>query len=89
MIGRVMKRLCKRLLLLLATLGAGALAYALMRSEGERVLREVEGSQPAAPPPRPRSKAAAEPGRCVAVTTSGKRCAREALPGSDYCWQHA
>jgi len=73
-----MKRICKRLLLLLATLGAGALAYALMRSEGERVLRRVE-EEPAAPP---------EPGRCIAITSSGRGCERQAQPGSQYCWQH-
>jgi hypothetical protein len=84
-----MKRICKRLLLLLATLGAGALAYTLMRSEGERVLRRVEEEPPAAPPPGPRPQAAAaEPARCIAITSSGERCERQAQPGSQYCWQH-
>jgi hypothetical protein len=27
-------------------------------------------------------------GRCAAITKSGKRCKRNAAPGSAYCWQH-
>jgi hypothetical protein len=46
-----MKRI-KRLLWMLATLGAGALAYALLRAEGERVLRRPEREPAAGPPPK-------------------------------------
>jgi hypothetical protein len=89
-----MKRICKRLLLLLATLGAGALAYALLRAEGERVLRgqarePAAGAPPEAPVGAPGGAAEAGPRRCAAVTTSGKPCGREPQPGSAYCWQHA
>lgn len=91
-----MKRICKRLLLLLATLGAGALAYALMRAEGEWVLRKSAAALPGGRGPSPsRGKrkagpaAAAGSGRCAAVTGSGKPCGRESQPGSAYCWQHA
>jgi len=90
-------RILKRLLLIVATLGLGAVAYALLRAEGERALRpaggggareEPPGAPPGAPKPAPSPAAVAAPGRCVGVTASGKRCAREASPGSDYCWQH-
>jgi len=26
--------------------------------------------------------------QCAAITKSGTRCKRQAMPGSDYCWQH-
>lgn len=26
--------------------------------------------------------------RCIATTTAGYQCSRNADPGSDYCWQH-
>jgi hypothetical protein len=26
--------------------------------------------------------------QCKALTASGKRCRRQPLPDSDYCWQH-
>jgi hypothetical protein len=83
-----MMSILKRLLLILATLGFGALAYALLRAEGERALRPATGGPrqepPGAPPPAP----VEAPRRCAAVTASGKRCARETQPGSEYCWQH-
>jgi hypothetical protein len=87
-----MKRI-KRLLWMLATLGAGALAYALLRAEGERILRRPEREPAAGPPPEAPAVAAggaAETGprRCAAVTASGKPCGREPQPGSAYCWQH-
>jgi hypothetical protein len=88
-----MKRICKRLLLLLATLGAGALAYALLRAEGERVLRRPErepaaGAAPKEPAGAAGGAAETGPRRCAAVTASGKPCGREPQPGSQYCWQH-
>lgn len=89
-----MKRICKRLLLILATLGLGAVAYSLLRAEGERALSgsdETGAGAAGEPPPEPAKPAEAaekEPRRCTAKTSSGRRCAREALPGSQYCWQH-
>lgn len=59
-----MDRLLKRLLLMLATLGAGALAYTLMRAEGERALRRTRRSAQPLPPLEPSHtprKPAAEP----------------------------
>lgn len=26
--------------------------------------------------------------QCKALTASGKRCRRQSIPGSEYCWQH-
>lgn len=110
-----MSRILKRFLLLIATLGAGALVYNLMRAEGERALRRVRhGSRPLPPlepsrtarkpapvpdhapadPAPPAAEVArleakvTEPGRCAALKKSGERCAREAQPDSDFCWQH-
>lgn len=81
-----MRRFLKRLLFLAATLGLGALAYSLMRTEGERVLRPVSGGGGGEPPgPKP---VEGEPPRCAGTTRSGSRCTREAQPGSDFCWQH-
>ena len=76
-----MMRILKRLLLILTTLGFGALAYALLRAEGERALRPAGGGgpreePPGAPQPRPAPEPVAAPRRCVAVTASGKRCVR-------------
>lgn len=62
--GSAMSRFLKRLLLMLATLGAGALAYTLMRAEGERALRRVRrGAEPLPPlePSQSPRKPAAEP----------------------------
>ena len=100
-----MTRFLKRFVFALLTLGLGALAYALLRTEGERSLRPVrEGNTGGEPPPDRDApggapavletapsgpEATAEPRRCAAVTKSGKRCTRPAEPGSDYCWQHA
>jgi hypothetical protein len=87
-----MMRILKRLLLILATLGFGALAYALLRAEGERALRPATGGPreepPGAPRPAPQPGPVEAPRRCAAVTASGKPCAREVQPGSEYCWQH-
>lgn len=97
-----MHRFLKRLLWVATTLGFGAVAYALMRNEGERVLRagspERGGEEPR-PRPVPRTSERPVPeappavevevARCVAVTKSGVRCAREPVRGSEYCWQHA
>lgn len=33
--------------------------------------------------------AAVKNARCKASTANGKKCARESLPDSDYCWQHS
>lgn len=90
-----MHRFIKRLLWVAATLGLGAVAYALMRAEGERVLAQPRrgeqgaGPRPAETPETPdlRAVETASP-RCAAVTQGGSRCVREALPGSDHCWQH-
>lgn len=84
----IMHRFVKRLFWLATTLGLGALAYALMRNEGERVMRFVsrEGRGEGEPPG---SRAEAGPAQCAAFTKSGERCVREAQPGSDFCWQHA
>jgi|GEM_PF-2418564 len=93
-----MSRFLKRFIFALVTLGLGALAYALLRAEGERSLRPVRatGGSSEAPPPEPApapqgegSGPDAEPRRCAGMTKSGKRCSRPAEPGSDYCWQHA
>ncbi len=83
-----MYRFVKRLLILLGTLGLGALAYGLLRNEGELGAPE-EADLPAAPEPEPaEARSAAPPSRCAATTKGGKRCGREAQPGSRYCWQH-
>jgi len=98
-----MTRFLKRFVFALLTLGLGALAYALLRAEGERSFRPVrEADSSGEPPPVDRtpesgpepvaptaSEPAAAPRQCAATTKSGKRCARPAEPGSDYCWQHA
>lgn len=88
-----MKRILKRLSLILATLGLGAVAYSLLRAEGERALRPATGASkegPAGEPPtEPKAAAEEKRRRCAAKTSSGKRCTREAQPGSQYCWQHA
>lgn len=76
-----MYRFLKRLLFLLGALGLGALAYSLLRTEGEL---GVSAQADAPPEPEP----AAAPAQCAATTKSGKRCGREAQPGSRYCWQH-
>lgn len=55
----------------------------------------VAPSRPKAEPPKappavdaaPANENAAQP-RCAAETRGGKRCSREAEPGSRYCWQH-
>ena len=86
----------KRLLLLLGTLGLGALAYSLLRTEGELgAPAEAAGPGAAGPEPEPRPEPepagappTVAPARCAATTKSGKRCGREAQPGSRYCWQH-
>ena len=86
-----MNRILKRLLLVLAALGFGAAAYALLRAEGERALRVVGGSGggDGRSPEDEEPVRQAGPRRCAATTSSGKRCSREAEEGSDYCWQHA
>ncbi len=105
-----MTRFLKRLVFALLTLGLGALAYALLRAEGERSFRPVRPDEAdeadeagGAPPPEDRepvtaapeaadpepAEPAAAPRQCAGHTKSGKRCARAAEPGSDYCWQHA
>lgn len=72
----------KKLLLTLATFGLGALAYAMLRSE-------LESSASLAPArDTDEGDGAGEARRCEAVTRSGERCAREAEPGSSFCWQH-
>ncbi len=81
-----MGRLLKRLLLVLATLGAGAFLYTLMRAEGERALRRVRRGTEPLPPVEPQAR---EPDRCTALKADGARCSREAQPGSQHCWQHA
>ncbi|MFP3940052.1 MAG: hypothetical protein ACLF0P_07085 [Thermoanaerobaculia bacterium] len=87
-----MNRIWKRLLLVCAAFGLGAVAYALVRAEGERALRVVGRSDGGSGSPSPEDEEPARdaaPRRCAARTTSGKRCSREAEEGSDYCWQHA
>ena len=52
-----MMRFFKRLVFALVTLGLGALAYALLRTEGERVLRTVTPSGPSEEPsPEPEAE---------------------------------
>jgi hypothetical protein len=46
----------------------------------------VPDHAPAAPAP---PAAEVEPARCAAIKKNGERCARDAQPGSEYCWQHA
>jgi hypothetical protein len=55
-----MPRFIKRLLLFVATLGAGALVYNLMRAEGERALRRMRREPRPLPPLEP-SRAARKP----------------------------
>jgi hypothetical protein len=74
----------RKLVWFLLALGLGAVAYSLVRGEPT-----VAGAAPAGagdergngPPPGPGD-------RCAATTGSGRRCRREAEPGSPYCWQH-
>ena len=40
------------------------------------------------PANKTKAKISTVPGRCQAITKSGKRCTRMAEPGSKYCWQH-
>jgi len=65
-------------------------------SEQARVAPErAKAAKPAPAPPAapaavdaaPANENAAQP-RCVAETRGGKRCSREAEPGSKLCWQH-
>jgi hypothetical protein len=55
-----MPRFIKRLLLFVATLGAGAQVYNLMRAEGERALRRMRREPRPLPPLEP-SRAARKP----------------------------
>ena len=94
-----MTRFLKRFVFALATLGLGALAYALLRAEGERSLRpaRAEGTGGEPPPvdhepagaPGPAPAADVSPNLCAATTKSGVPCRRQAEPGSEFCWQHA
>jgi hypothetical protein len=62
-------------------------------SEQARVAPSRSQPKPA-PPAAPASVDAAPanenatPPRCAAETRGGKRCSREAEPGSKFCWQH-
>lgn len=51
----IMGRFLKRFLLMLATLGAGALTYKLMRAEGERALASARRTGGRLPPLEPSS----------------------------------
>ncbi len=82
-----MHRFLRKLLLLLGTLGLGALAYGLLRAEEESG-PQAEAAGPAPAAPEPPAAPAATDAQCEAVTKSGRRCGREAQPGSRFCWQH-
>jgi hypothetical protein len=78
-----MRRFLKSLLWVATTLGLGALAYALMRAEGERGLRPASrerGEEPLPrPKPAPRPVAVSEPAqpapRAAAAKGKPPRCA--------------
>lgn len=74
-----------RIFLTLLTLALGALVHALLRAE--RGSSAPPGQSGGGAADASQDGAAGEP--CLAVTGSGKRCTRLALPGSSYCWQHA
>lgn len=71
----------RKLFLFLVTAAAGVvtLAWINFRRENEPL---------AGAPPDDADLADAEPARCAATTSGGKRCTREALEGSRFCWQH-
>jgi len=77
-----MRRFLKSLVWVATTLGLGALAYALMRAEGERSLRPVpheSGDGGPRPKPAPRPVAVSEPAqpapRAAAAKGKPPRCA--------------
>jgi colicin import membrane protein len=41
------------------------------------------------PEPSKKAETIATTGKCIAITSSGNRCSRNAQEGSEYCWQHA
>ena len=53
----------------------------------ERELKDVEEAEAAQPLITPGAKAAVKV-RCGGHTHDGKRCTRNAEPGSRFCWQH-
>lgn len=59
------------------------------RVNGSVPSSEKAAADPSAVPGPASAQPAAEPGRCAAITGSGKRCTRQAEDGSRFCWQHA
>lgn len=53
----------------------------------EKKLKDVEEAEANQPPPAVNVKQAAK-ARCAGHTQDGKRCSRNAEPGSRFCWQH-
>lgn len=54
-------------------------------------LNRSKPANPAISTPTPTAKTSgkqAKTGQCKALTSSGSRCSRVALNGSEYCWQH-
>lgn len=76
----------RKLLLFLVTAAAGVvtLAWINFRRENGAGARPEDTGRAEADP----EAGAPEPARCAATTAGGKRCTREALEGSQYCWQH-
>jgi hypothetical protein len=56
--------------------------------EGRMGQEELAKAEEAAEAIKEAAEAAVEPRQCVALTKSGTRCKRTALPGSDYCATH-
>lgn len=50
-----------------------------LKKPGVKKREKVQANKPAAE----------STARCKAVTGSGKRCSRESLPDSEFCWQHS
>jgi len=54
----------------------------------------LEGDNPAkasvmTPQPIEKKQKSGSSGQCQAITKKGTRCKRNAMPGSNYCWQHS
>lgn len=78
----------RKILLFLLTIILGGVAWLVYEE-----LRRSGAPRPATPrrqppPSPPRQRPSQGPTRCVATTRSGKRCSRDAEPGSELCWQH-